>query len=659
MMVRKQNPYVGFGKDRGGVRNLWERFNAGVLRDDEVQDCYQRLLLKEWQRCTALGVDVAMNKGRRLSEEEYQRRRDVSRLLLEKSKPILEDVSRYLVDVPGILILTECTGTILHITGEPAVRDRALTLSGIVEGSRWDESVAGSNGIGSAIAKRQPVHVFASEHFCEGWHTWSCAAAPILEPDGETLIGVIDFTTIDRDYRDQGLGLAVALANSIQAQIAARWELERANLLAVFEAFRRRYGADDLAMFDRAGRPVSYPPSTPCDHGPELDLEAMERLEVVDPETRQPIGTIAIRRTRRPADRSTNQAPQRPAPSAARTWETETATKTEEAVHFGDFVSADAATKRILTRVDRIARTAASVLLIGETGTGKDLLARHIHATSSRRSGPYVAVNCGAISKELLESTFFGYVRGAFSGADPKGRAGYFEAAAGGTLFLDEIGELPLATQTALLRVLEDGSFQCVGSPETRKADCRIIAATNRDLETEVAEGHFRQDLYYRLNVITFEIPPLRQRRCDIPLLSRRFVDLLSHRHGLPTPTINAHALALLERYAWPGNARELRNVLEAAVLCAEKAIRPDDLPPDVLVDAIGLETATGTDILRETRARSAPRSLAEHEREIIISALCTYGKITRVAKELNIARSTLYKKFSALGINHKEYLSQ
>jgi len=638
-----RNPYVGFNKDRRQITSLWERFNSGLVRPEDVEDSYQHMLLSEWQHCMQLGVDVAMHVGRRLSEEEYHARRAASRLLLEKSRPVIDSVSPYLEDVPGIFLLTECTGAILHVAGRSEVRQLAKDRSNICEGTLWDEGVAGSNGIGSAIRRLQPVHVYSSEHFCEGWHTWSCAAAPIFEPDGETLIGIIDFTTIEHDYRDQSLGLVVSLANSIQSQIAAHREMERARLVAVLGGYRKRYPADEVRVFDRTGKSIQLDPEESCeiDTSRHPALSEAEKIDILDPETEERIGTIAIQRTRRSL-RSRLVPPATPG----------NAPDNSQIHHFGAFQSGDIRTRDMLRQLERVAAADVNILVFGETGTGKELLAQHIHASSPRRGEPYLAVNCAAISSELIESTFFGYVRGAFSGADPKGRAGYFETAGGGTLFLDEIGELPLQTQAALLRVLEDGSFQPVGSADTRKAHCRIIAATNRNLEREVAAGRFREDLYYRLKVMKFDIPPLRERRGDVLPLTRHFLEKLALKHACPEIGLSDAAAARLQAYAWPGNVRELRNAVEAAVLCVEGELGIGDLPAEIATPAAARSgIADGNDI------REPTLSLLEHERQVIIQALHKYRKVNRVARELGIARSTLYKKFLALGIDQSEYL--
>jgi DNA-binding NtrC family response regulator len=240
------------------------------------------------------------------------------------------------------------------------------------------------------------------------------------------------------------------------------------------------------------------------------------------------------------------------------------------------------AMRQVLERVVQIAPVVSTVLVTGESGTGKELVARGIHALSPRRHKPFIAVNVAALSETLLESELFGHEKGAFTGAIDS-RRGLFELAHGGTIFLDEIGEMPLATQTKLLRVLEQREFLRVGGEVPIRVDVRIVAATNQDLRQLVAIGDFRRDLYFRLNVLSIELPPLRERRADIPLLVEAFVREISDRNELDFPGISPEAMELLVDYSWPGNIRELRNLVESMVVLAPgRAIRPEDIPDDV-----------------------------------------------------------------------------
>jgi DNA-binding NtrC family response regulator len=247
-------------------------------------------------------------------------------------------------------------------------------------------------------------------------------------------------------------------------------------------------------------------------------------------------------------------------------------------ISFSEIVGKSAALRHVLQQVDKVAPNDSTVLILGETGTGKELIARAVHERSRRRNKPLVRVNCTSIPKELFESEFFGHARGAFTGAI-KDRAGRFEAAAGGTLFLDEVGEIPRELQSKLLRVLQEKTYERVGEEKTRRADVRIVAATNRDLKIEVAAGRFREDLYYRLNVFPLKVATLRERKEDIPLLATHFVELLAKELGCRKPRLTRAGIETLQGYDWPGNIRELRNVIERAVISARGGALDFDLP--------------------------------------------------------------------------------
>jgi DNA-binding NtrC family response regulator len=249
-----------------------------------------------------------------------------------------------------------------------------------------------------------------------------------------------------------------------------------------------------------------------------------------------------------------------------------------EAKAFGDLVGQSSGLRNLVSQIDVVAPTEASVLILGETGTGKELVAHEIHRRSARKDGPLVRVNCASIPRELFESEFFGHVRGSFTGA-VKDRAGRFETAESGTIFLDEVGEIPLDIQNKLLRVLQEKRYERVGDDRTRRANVRILAATNRDLKKAAAAGRFREDLYYRLNVFPIQVPPLRERLDDIPLLAKHFVDLSAKDLKCAKPRLTQAAVARLQNYDWPGNVRELRNVIERAVILARGGVLEFDLP--------------------------------------------------------------------------------
>jgi len=307
-----------------------------------------------------------------------------------------------------------------------------------------------------------------------------------------------------------------------------------------------------------------------------------------------------------------------------------------------DFVVASEGMRRVIGQANLVAPTDATVLITGESGTGKERIAELIHSRSARRDGPFVRVNCAAIPENLVESELFGHVKGAFTGADAA-RTGRFESAAGGTILLDEVGELPLEIQPKLLRVLEDGSFERVGESVSRSADARVIAATNRDLEREVAARRFREDLFFRLNVFRIHVPPLRERREEIAPLARAFVA----RRVRGRTRLSPAALRSLEVHDWPGNVRELANVIErAGILAAGGIILPEHLP-----DAI---RARGTAAAKDVPATSGAEEVVtveEAERRAIRDALArTGGNRTKAAKLLGISRRTLLYRLKQYG---------
>ena len=291
------------------------------------------------------------------------------------------------------------------------------------------------------------------------------------------------------------------------------------------------------------------------------------------------------------------------------------------------------------------APTMGRVLIHGENGSGKELVARAIHALSARAEQALVEVNCAAIPEELIESELFGHEKGAFTGALAR-RRGRFELADGGTLFLDEVGDMSLKTQAKVLRALEEQSFERIGGKETVKVDVRVIAASNRDLAALIAEGRFREDLYYRLNVIPIEVPPLRARREDIPLLVEHFLALFCAENGKRPKRVSAEALAYFVGYDWPGNVRELRNMVERLVIMTPgDVIAPDDLPAP-------LRPRSDAPLATEVRERTLKEARDNFERAYILAELRVHDwNMTRTAERLGIERSHLYRKVRAYGI--------
>ncbi|HIK92755.1 MAG TPA: sigma-54-dependent Fis family transcriptional regulator [Planctomycetes bacterium] len=315
-----------------------------------------------------------------------------------------------------------------------------------------------------------------------------------------------------------------------------------------------------------------------------------------------------------------------------------------------DLIGESAGMQRVKKLVDKIAPTSSAVLILGETGTGKEIVARRVHEQSDRADAPFVAVNCGAIPENLVESEFFGHRKGAFTGADTA-RTGLFEVANGGTLFLDELGELNKSMQVKLLRFLESGEVRRVGENEPFKVDVRIVCATNSDLQEMVAAGTFREDLVYRVNTFEIHLPPLRERREDIPILAHHLVARHLKRESLPEDFLPPETLDVLKAHSWTGNVRELANVMEHSVILSDgEAITPDDLPQSLLRKG---RPAVASPALALFDDR--PRTLREMEDQMILHVLDRHsGDKPAAAKELGIALKTLYNRLSQLEINRR-----
>jgi DNA-binding NtrC family response regulator len=318
------------------------------------------------------------------------------------------------------------------------------------------------------------------------------------------------------------------------------------------------------------------------------------------------------------------------------------------AAAFGEIIGQSRAWRQIIRQIEMVAPTDATVLVLGETGTGKELIARELHRRSRRKHKPLVRVNCASIPKELYESEFFGHARGAFTGA-VKDRIGRFEAADRGTLFLDEVGEIPLELQGKLLRVVQEKCYERVGEEKTRCADVRIVAATNRDLKKEVAAGRFREDLYYRLNVFPIKVAPLRDRKEDVPLLATHFIDISVKELECPRPRLTRAGIETLQNYDWPGNIRELRNVIERAAIFAQGGVLDFDLPGTAVdLNSFVLEDVEEVEYLTDAEMR-------RRERENLFAVLQKTGwKIKGVdgaAELLGLKPTTLISRIEKMGL--------
>ncbi|WP_028311789.1 sigma-54-dependent Fis family transcriptional regulator [Derxia gummosa] len=666
------------------VRTAWQ----SLLRGELDTSTRRPIIDGSWRRCLDLKVDPGLAAGRDpIGADRLAALRRVNAELLDMAAPVLVDAHAMLAGTGTMLALADTRGTILKLEGDNGTIDRADSIR-LVPGVNWREDECGTNAIGTALAIGEPVQIHSSEHYCEGIQRWTCAATVIRHPlDGEVL-GVVDVSGLSGSYSRHSLALVVTTANRIAARIAEREMELRFRLLEHALPWFASTREDGVVVFDRRGHPVKTN-GRERDHAAASDWWRLGGRRVgalcfagapgdaalpawIDPARVRPvmengerIGSIVTfapaAGTRRAG---TGGADWREAAALCRGEAAQPPASARRAIAaasamppgFEHVVAHDPAMREAVARASQLAAAHVPVLLLGETGAGKEEFARGIHRASAVAAGPFVAVNCGGLSRDLLTSELFGYAEGAFTGARRGGMVGKFEAANGGTLFLDELGELPLDLQPHLLRVLECGEIHRLGETQTRKVSFRLVAATHRDLRAEVAAGRFRMDLFYRVAVTSVRIPPLRARRADLHALAGLFADRFAREHGTGPRTLAPALLDLLAAHDWPGNVRELRNMIEGLVLMSDgPVIDADALPPDWRAEALPLSGAAGG----PASAGPAPGApgpdgasldLAER-RQIEAVLLTTRGNLARAARELGIAKSTLYVKLGRHGL--------
>jgi sigma-54 dependent transcriptional regulator, acetoin dehydrogenase operon transcriptional activator AcoR len=644
-------PRIG---DEQVVASSWERF----LLDRPLPGGVRNVVLDSWRRSRSEAVDPASHSAPVAGEERIRLLREDARDLYEAARPVLETLREILRESGTLIMLSDPSGTILDLNGETRARDAGEQIN-LAPGGCWGEELIGTNAIGTAIATHQPVQIYASEHYCIDVKQWTCAAAPILDPLGRNLLGIVDVSGVKETFHGHTLGLVISAAKQIEGILARRdAELHGRLLQQAMDDFSR-YGNDCVVLFDNRGRIVRTGGSMQQArelHGVRLPFEIGSQVAALNlalaaderrrqtpgwlrPEWLHPIrsrdgelGTLLAIPIGKPRHQAVSLPPQTAAKSAADV--------------FAEIIGTSTAITIAKDRARRIAPLDLPVLLLGETGAGKEIFARAIQKAGSKPEGPFIAVNCGALTRELLASELFGYSDGAFTGARRGGLPGKFEQADGGTLFLDEIGEMPLDMQPHLLRVLQDGVVVRIGDTKERKVSVRIIAATNRDLQADAVAGRFREDLFHRLCVVSLQLPPLRDRPEDTEAIIDHLNQRLARKYGCPPKSLAPEVLRHLLRYRWPGNIRELLNVFEAMFALSDgNCIDGALLPPHISAVAVDSVLARG-----EVTPSIAAGRLAEMERSAINAAVTSAkGNLSMAARMLGISRSTLYVKLAAM----------
>jgi transcriptional regulator of acetoin/glycerol metabolism len=739
------------------------RRGVGTLHES-VRDA----VLASWLRSRQHGIVPALAQAPVVLDDDALRlARDDAEWLGAAHRAVAERSAGF--DYDGhIVALFDARGRFLAGDGDRHALDGLADIN-FRPGALWTEAAVGTNGPGTALATGEAVHIVGTEHFCEAWQPWHCAAVPIRDPADGTLVGVLDLSGAARKASGHVVQLAHVLAIAVEQALGGMDARRRVRLLEQLTDMAGRYPHDPVVVLDRRGRVVGATRQVPralqrdgtrhatlldtltrLGHAPversvrlpladDVEIEALARpvledgrcigstlqlLAVADrgaTTTTFDVASVPVAAHASP-DRSHVVSPDAPStlppslaprdvgrmtPTARRTtaptagpMASLTQPSVAQASHphdapralrdsgeharparagatprttrftFDDIVGTSPALREAVRIARAAARNALPVLLLGESGTGKEVVAQAIHAGSARASRPFVAVNCAAIPRELLEAELFGYVGGAFSGARREGAAGKFEAARGGTIFLDEIGELTPAAQAALLRVLQEGEITRVGANATTRLDVRVIAATNRDPAQAMHAGLLREDLFYRLNVLAIELPPLRARHDDLHALVPTFLDDACRELDAPVMTLSREAMLVLERWPWPGNVRELKNLVRRLVaLATTPLIDTHDLPAAMREAPVVPPASPGTARVatpapppraRPGTWRAAPAVDAdaltatvtgEHARDSLLAAIAASPTMRDAARLLGITRSTLYRRLEALGL--------
>ncbi|EGB16305.1 sigma54 specific transcriptional regulator, Fis family [Pseudodesulfovibrio mercurii] len=638
----------------------WKQFVEGKRLKNKNVD---RALLDSWQRCKDMAVDPA---PRSCWDFLPMNQLEQFTTTLEKICGEVESTAYEVIKGKGLLMtIVNADARVARTCGDMDVLREADKLN-FGPGANWSESCVGTNAIGTALATGRPMQVFASEHFCESHHSWNCTAAPILDPRGNVW-GCFDVSGPTSSDHSGAMDLVLHAARALEQNLSRLYCSELEGQMASLFSSMFNSVMTGVLFLNKSGRITSANNTAElllCRPGGALRGRKAEELFDMGPYLAQAKNAslcepvivkclvnpglyirvmptfsasgawldtiVTVSETQRSRQFTTGPAasPRKPA-------------EPEEVKGFEHVLHGSSAMRQVIRQAANAARTPSTILLTGESGTGKELFARGIHQAGPRAKQPFVAVNCGAFSEELVQSELFGYREGAFTGAVKRGRVGKFQKADKGVLFLDEISEMPMSQQVNLLRALEERAVVPVGGTSPLPVDVKILAATNKNLRELVDQGRFREDLYYRLNVVTIAIPPLRERGNDVTLLAEYHLRRLCDSFGIPCPAIAAETRELLAGHEWPGNVRELINCLEyAANNLTGDLLLPEHLPHYLL------ERTSGKAVSGNGHAKGKGFLLKQREANAIREALDFHdGNISKTAKALGIGRNTLYAK--------------
>ena len=635
-------------------------------------DVKKDYIVKSHDRCRQYQVEQNRIYSKTIIRgDELFQKLEAKRELIDTAEPYMNKLYNFVKGSNFFSLLTDEEGCILSIIGDEGILSEAFSFK-MVPGAYMDERSIGTNSMGTTLVEGKPVQVSGEEHYIEAYHRWTCSASPIRNPKGE-VIGSIDLTGYSESVNLHTLGMVVAAANAIEEMLDIKRYTHELSMAKKFTETIIDSIEVGILTSDLEGNIITanHLVADMFGYHPE-EMKLMKTWDLLEDWEKVKTSVITkkgfadeevfVNSRKNKLQFSLSAYPHLDGEQHLMNIvfvfkEVKKVRKLANKIMghqafytFDKIVSRDKNFTRIIEYAKKIADSRSNVLIMGESGTGKELFAQAMHNYSSRKDEPFVALNCGAIPRNLIESELFGYDGGAFTGAKSAGQPGKFEIADGGTIFLDEIGEMPLDMQTRLLRVIEEGTVNRIGGIKEVVVDVRVIAATNKNLNEEVGKGNFRTDLYYRLNVLPIRLMPLRERKTDIPLLSQYFMERISMKLNKKSVDIDEDTMNSLLAYEWPGNVRELENIIELMV-------NTETIPDSFIRTDRNTERNLGQ-ILNRSELGTSSEAVEENlnleavEKNHILRVLNLYGgNITLCAKTLGIGRNTLYRKIENYGI--------
>lgn len=657
------------------IAGSWERFIAtgrieeGVVRTD---------IHRSWERCYKAGVDPYDGVSHLIiSQSELLVLLNEHRELIEIAKHFMVKLYEFVKGSGFIVLLSDERGYVLEVMGDYDILVNAREVN-LIQGSSWIEEEGGTNGIGTSLILGKPFQVSGREHYCKKLHTWTCSAAPILDDVGR-IIGALQMSGPSYAAHLHTLGMVVAAVEAIKDQVKLKRRNRELSVLnnSLNNMFQTM--SDGAVIIDNRGIISQINPTAEQMFGKNIvgisihdvlgndnriDMVLSEGKTCTDAEIMldMAMGSIHSLVTVRPIKNEKEQViggviffnPINKMKKLINRFGGAHAT-----FSFSDIIGSHESLCAAIRTAHKAAFSTSNVLIEGESGTGKELFAQAIHNQSPRSKGPFLALNCAALPRDLIASELFGYSSGAFTGANPKGRPGKFEMASGGTILLDEIGDMPLDQQATLLRVLQEKRIVRLGGDKMIPVDVRVICATHKNLQEEVEKGNFRRDLFYRLNVVQVSVPPLRDRGDDVLILFDHFLNKIGRKLNIRIHYVQPEVKECLKYYDWPGNVRELENAVEKMIHVAEEgSIYVRHLPPEIGLKHLAGQAAAASQIPpSDSDGGKIKDLLAEKERQVIVDMLARYGgNISRIAREMDVSRNTVYRKMQLYGIS-KEYV--